>query len=335
MTVSVVMPVFDGMPFLPQAIASIQNQTFRDWEVIAIDDGSADGSAECLRTLARTDARIRVFHRAHEGLVASLNAGLKIARGQFIARMDADDESLPSRFEQQVACLRRHPKIGVVGSRVAFGGDPVAQAGYATHVDWLNTIIEPEQIDRAQFIESPFAHPSVMFRRNMVEEHGAYRAGDFPEDYELWLRWLAGGVRMAKVPEVLLLWRDSPHRLSRTDRRYAPESFFRLKAPFLARWLESRVGARRQLLVWGAGRLTRRRVEFLQACRSIDAFVDVDPRKQGRRPCGRRVLSLDQIPDPRLAFVVGYVASRGARDLQREFLSRRGFVEGRDFVFAA
>src|SRR2546425_6870649 len=102
-----------------------------------------------------------------------------------------------------------------------------------------------------------------MFRRELLNKHGGYREGDFPEDYELWLRWLDAGVTMAKVPRVLLTWNDAPERLSRTDRRYDVEAFYRCKAFYLARWLKRHVDASRPLLVWGAGRPTRKRAEHL------------------------------------------------------------------------
>src|SRR6185436_16591977 len=104
--------------------------------------------------------------------------------------------------------------IGLVGCLVEFGGDRSASEGYALHVDWINALTTPDEIALNRFVESPLAHPSVMFRRELVEKHGGYRAGDFPEDYELWLRWMEAGARMGKVPRVLLTWQDGPGRLS-------------------------------------------------------------------------------------------------------------------------
>ncbi len=265
--------------------------------------------------------------------------------------MDADDESLPERLAEQVACLDAQPDIGLVGSLVEFGGDRAASQGYALHVDWLNTIITPEQISLNRFVESPFAHPSVMFRRELVARHGGYREGDFPEDYELWLRWLEACVRMAKVPRALLRWHDRAARLSRTDPRYQVESFYQLKAEYLARWLHAHVPAAANrssaglaardaeraspsLLVWGAGRVTRKRVKLLEAHGiTVSAYVDIDPNKLGRSRAGHDVLAPEQIPPG--AFVVGYVAKRGAREDCSARLGQRGFVEGRDFLFAA
>jgi hypothetical protein len=208
--------------------------------------------------------------------------------------------------------------------------------GYALHVGWLNTLLTPEEIAQNRFVESPFAHPSVLFRRELVDRWGGYQKGDFPEDYELWLRWLEAGVRMAKVPEVLLRWHDPPGRLSRTDPRYDVEAFFRCKAGYLAHWLCAQVAPERRLLVWGAGRITRRRVDWLRRAGVVVAgYVDIDPRKVGRRLDGVTVLAPDQLPPREAAFVLGYVAARGAHAVARGHLSSRDYVEGEDFLFAA
>ncbi|MDD3180852.1 MAG: glycosyltransferase [Opitutaceae bacterium] len=334
--ISVLMPVRNAAVTVARAVESIRVQTWPDWELLAVDDGSTDGTREWLRAAAGADRRIRLLERPPEGLVAALNAGLAAARGRLIARMDADDESHPKRLAAQAAFLAANPDLGVVGCLVDFGGDRRAQAGYALHVDWVNSLLTPEAIALNRFVESPFAHPSVMFRRELVGRLGGYREGDFPEDYELWLRWLDAGVRMAKVPRMLLTWHDPPARLSRTDPRYDPEAFFRLKAFWLARWLRANIGAPRKILVWGAGRPTRKRAAWLkeQGVR-ITGYIDIDPKKTGRPIGGRQVLAVDGLPPPGEVFVLGYVASRGARELIRGHLAARGYAEGGDFLMCA
>ena len=344
--VSVVLPVWNAAATLARAIASIRGQTLADWELIAVDDGSTDESRERLESAARADRRVRVLTRTHGGIVAALNAGLSAARGEIIARMDADDESHPERLAAQVALLQREPAVGVAGCLVAYGGDRAAHAGYALHVDWINSLVTPEQIALNRFIESPFAHPSVAFRRDLAARHGAYRAGDFPEDYELWLRWLHAGVRMAKVPRPLFTWHDPAARLSRTAARYNPEAFYRLKAEWIARWLQAAGTAERRgrrfafaakpIFVWGAGRVTWRRAGHLGAHGvRVAGYIDIDPRKIGRKAGGLPVIAPAELPPPGEIFVLGYVASRGARELERAALAAIGYAEGRDFLMCA
>jgi len=334
--VSVVMPVFNSAAAALRAIESVRRQTLRQWELIVVDDGSTDQTPETLRRLGAEDPRLRIITIPHAGIVAALNAGLAAARSPLVARMDADDQAHPDRLAAQVRFLRENPEVGLAGCLVEFGGDRQRQAGYARHVDWINSLVSSDDIELNRFVESPFAHPSVMFRRALARQHGAYRHGQFPEDYELWLRWIEAGVVAAKVPRVLLTWNDSPKRLSRVDARYDSEAFYRCKAGFLARWLLRHAPAHRRILVWGAGRPTRRRAELLAGHGvNIDGYIDIDPRKVGREFAGRPVLGPDQIPAPAGCFVLGYVAKPQARELTRTHLTSLRFVEGRDFLMAA
>ncbi len=336
--VSLLLPVFNAEPTIARALNSLRAQTFRDWELVVVDDGSTDATRDIVAHFVNQEPRLRLRLRQHEGLVAALNAGLAVAGGEFVARMDADDTSHPERLAEQVAFLRAEENrdVGLVGCGVEFGGDRTANAGYALHVDWINSLVTPREIALNRFVESPFAHPSVMFRRELVQRHGGYRAGDFPEDYELWLRWLDAGVRMAKVPRALLTWHDSAARLSRTDARYDPEAFFRLKAEWIARAL-ARQGVA-SVWVWGAGRPTRKRAAHLEAHGvRIEGYVDVDAKKATRAlgGTGAPVIAPARLPPPGEIFVLGYVSSRGARALIRGELRARGYAEGDNFLMCA
>ena len=341
--VSVVLPAFNAAATVGHALASIRDQSLAEWELIAVDDGSTDGTGVVLEEWARREPRLRVLHQPHRGVAAAANAGVAAARAGLLARLDADDVALPGRLARQLAFLEdpANRGIGVVSCLVEFGGERAASHGYALHVDWLNALDTPEAVARQRFVESPVANPSVMFRRELWDRHGGFRDGDFPEDYELWLRWLDAGVRVGKVPEVLLRWNDPPTRLSRTDSRYAPEAFFRLKAPWIARELArmaERRGGPRPVLVWGAGRHTRRRAShLLEQGVALAGYIDVDVKKTGRGVggTGLPVLAEEAVPPPGRAFVLGYVTSRGARDYIRRSLERRGHVEGEDFLLCA
>ncbi len=333
---SVVLPAYDAAASVARAVRSVLDQTLADFELIVVDDGSTDGTAAEARRAARGDARLRVLEVPHGGIVPALDAGLAAARGRLLARMDADDEMLPRRLEAQAALLAARPDVGVAACLVEFGGDAREALGYSLHVDWQNGLCEPEEIALHRFVESPVAHPSVTFRRELLAQHGGYLDGEAPEDYELWLRWMDAGVRFAKVREVLLRWNDAPQRLSRTSSRYSSEAFYACKCRYLARWLRSHVAPTRGIWLWGAGRTTRRRFAALEAHGvALAGFIDVDPKKTGRSLAGRPVLSPEQLPAPAGAFVVGGVGVRGARELIWERLEARGFRLGADFVPAA
>lgn len=337
--ISVVMPAWNAAGTIARAVESVRAQTLKAWELLVVDDGSVDGTAEVAQAAACGDGRVRVVRRTREGIAGALNAGIAEAQGEFVARMDADDEMYPERLDAQLDFLRREENagVGLVSCGVEFGGDRLANAGYALHVDWINTLVMPEEIALNRFVESPLAHPSVMFRRECVERWGGYRAGDFPEDYELWLRWMDAGVRMAKVPRVLMRWNDSAGRASRVAARYTEEAFYRVKAEYVARELKRR-GGEREVWVWGAGRTTRRRAGQLENWEvRIAGYVDVDAKKWTRAMGGTGVAVVGPAEMKRKEeiFVLGYVSVRGARGLIRGELKARGFAEGQDFLMCA
>ena len=333
MRISVVLPVRDEESLLEEALDSLLRQSERDFEVIAVSDGSNGGAGEVLARFAARDRRIKPVHQARSGIVAALNRGLRQARGTYIARMDADDICRPERLALQADFLDREPNIGLVGSRVEYLGDANKNEGLAHFVRWSNSLIAPRDISLYRFVESPLIHPSVMFRRELPKRFGPYRDGPFPEDYELWLRWMERGVHMAKLEETLLEWRDRPGRLTRTDPRYSVDAFYQTKAPYLYRWLERHNAHHPAVIVWGSGRTSRQRLRFLTGLGiRVEAFVDIDPRKVGHRIGGAEVIWPGALPAPGRCFVLGWVASRGAReDIERE-LRKRGFRRGIDYL---
>jgi Glycosyl transferase family 2 len=200
--VSVVLPVYNGEPYLVEALNSILRQTFEDFELIAVDDASTDNSRSYLEEAARRDARVCIVDGPGRGLVDALNLGLARARGEFIARMDADDVSQSTRFAQQVEYLRANPQIAVVGSAITLID---ATGKLIREIDYPLT---PVEVDRF-LIEtgSALAHPAVMARRNALREVGGYRSlFQHAEDYDLWLR-LAEGHSLANLPDRLLRYR--------------------------------------------------------------------------------------------------------------------------------
>jgi len=323
------MPVYNAESTVLQALDSLRSQTIPELEIIVVNDGSTDGTMDLLHR----QKGIELLDHSHRGIAPALNDGLAAASGDYIARMDADDLCHPSRMELQASCLDVYSQIGLVGCRVAFGGDRKEQQGYAAHVDWINELITPDDIALNRFVESPFAHPSVMFRRELFEEFGAYRDGPFPEDYELWLRWMANGVKAVKVDEELLIWNDPPERLSRTDTRYSVDAFYQIKAEYLALWLKENNMHHPDVIVWGAGRVTRKRADILkQFGVRITHYIDL---KSRALDCGTPVIHHDQIPDPATCFVLPMVGSRGARRKIDDFLKQRNFVQGDHYIHCA
>ncbi|MCU0305600.1 MAG: glycosyltransferase [Thermoanaerobaculales bacterium] len=330
-SVSVLLPVRDAAPWLEAALASLARQSLRDHEVVAVDDGSRDGSAVILDRWSAADPRLRVVRQPPLGLVPALERGLAECRAALVARMDADDVSHPRRLELQAALLAARPEVGVVGCLVRHFPAGAVGEGARLYETWLNSLADHRAMARERFVESPVAHPAVMVRRAVLEDAGGWRDLGWPEDYDLWLRLFDRGVGFATVERPLLFWREHPARLTRTDPRYSVASFLACKAHHLAR---GPLAGPRRVILWGAGRTGRRLAALLLAEGvAIDAVVDIDPAKIGGALRGRPVIAPGDLP-ARLGddvVVLAAVASRGARDLIRGRLVALGLVEGRGF----
>lgn len=212
-TISVLMSVHNGRQFLAEAVESILRQTFTDFEFIIVDDGSTDGSTELLRHFAKRDPRIRLLIQDNVGLTKSLNTGLRIARGEFIARMDADDIAKPLRFEKQIKYLRENPDVVCVGTQTRY----IDERGVSMFNRHLPT--DHDDIERCHLsLWGGFImHPTAFMRYAALKRVGGYDER-FPkaQDYDLWFRLSKVG-RLANLSERLLYYRKHPEAITQSQ----------------------------------------------------------------------------------------------------------------------
>jgi glycosyltransferase involved in cell wall biosynthesis len=331
--VSVLLPCRNAAPYLPECIASLQAQSYADFEVLAVDDHSTDDTRAVLNDWAARDTRVRVISAAPAGLVNSLNAALSQAQGELIARMDADDIALPARFLKQVELFDNHDELAACGTRISYFPREQLRDGALRYEEWLNALTEPAQLERDVFVECPIAHPTLMLRTRVLRDLAGYCDRGWPEDYDLVLRIFTAGGSLRSVPEILLHWRDRPDSLSRTDPRYSEQSFRRCKVNYLKCW-------RRELssvVIWGAGPVGKGFAqEFARQELRVRAFVDVDPRKIGQTIHGAPVIAPHQLNDVSGdALIIAAVSGAAARAEIRAALDAAGRRELMDFVAVA
>lgn len=329
-SVSILLPFHREGFWLEEAINSILVQTCSDWELILIANCPDRITLDLAKQLSSRDERILLLREDSPGIAFALNTGLAAARAPLIARMDADDFSLPERIEKQIRYLESHPEVDVLGTRTAPHPEGSPGEGFASFMDWQNSIMDPVDHRLQRFIESPIAHPTVMYRKELVKRYGHYLTTGLPEDYELWLRWMDKGAVFSKLPEGLLLWRDHSGRLTRTHPDYTKEAFGRIRSHYLAIELKRILGSRK-LIVCGADRSCRRKASILTGEGvAVAGFADVVPRDIS----GLMFIPASEIiHDPDL-FFLSFVSSRGKAAEMRDFFRKKGMQEGQDFLLA-
>jgi glycosyltransferase involved in cell wall biosynthesis len=331
--VSVLLPCRDAEDTVAEALESVLAERDVALEVIVVDDGSRDQSAEVIARIGARDPRVRAVRTPRVGIGRALQAAVEAARAPLLARMDADDVSLPGRLRAQLTALHADPALAAIGARVEAFPEHALAEGMRRYVRWQNGLLAAEDHRRQLFVESPLCHPSVMLRADALAKVGGYRDGPFPEDYDLWLRLDAAGFRLAKLPAVLLRWRHRPERATLRDPRYARSRFLELKAPHLARRLLARA---RAVDVWGAGPTGKQLVRVLESYGVRAArFIDIDPRKIGGSARGAPVVAPERLHAPGAHWVVVALGARGARDLVRNALDALGHREGDDYLCAS
>ena len=253
-TISVIMPVYNAARYVKEAVESVLAQTLADFELIVVNDGSTDSSERVLRRLAAKDGRIKLISRPNTGYVVALGEAIGVSRGQYLARMDADDVCLPERFAKQVALLDARPNVGVVGTSY----DLIDARGR-----FLHTMRQPTSDDALQRAclagSTPICHPTAMIRRSLFDAVGGYDCGAFPaEDLDLWLR-IGEHSQLACLPDVLLRYRLHAASISETKQAKQVEAVRHIRhAAFRRRGLPAEFVPEKQ---WREGADTAGRIK--------------------------------------------------------------------------
>ena len=314
---SVLLPVRNQAGQVGRAVRSVLAACPESAEVLVLDDGSRDGSADAALTAAQGDPRLRVVSSQPVGLARILNLGLQESRGRFLARMDADDTCAPERLVRQIQHLAEHPEAGICGTRIAIEPSPRPGSGLWRYLEWQNALLTHDDMERERFVESVLTHATAMFRREVLERLGGWRVAPWPEDYDLWLRAFAAGVRFSKLPEVLYTWHVAPGTTTWSDPRCRRQALLACKVHYLWPVLTRA----RRVVVWSWGRALE---EWTQALGEAATYQAVHPGRLSRLP----------EPEPGVLHLLCYSSFRVRRRL-RGLAASSGWMEGRDFLVAA
>jgi glycosyltransferase involved in cell wall biosynthesis len=258
--VSILMPVHNDEDYVDESIQSTMNQQYSNWEYRIIDDGSTDGSFKKLKQWSNKDERIHCKFADHQGIVPSLNAAAKEARGQYIARMDADDLMHPQRLAKQIAFLKENTQIGLIGTCFRHFTESISEViprWVRHHECWSNQLLSTKEIHDALFAESPIAHPTFCMRKVVFEKLGGYQDSLWAEDYDFLHRARINGILFGKVESILVEKRFNTECISTSQPRYqqaanmvAKVHFGKLKGIFDQRalWVVGSGGSAKSLL---------------------------------------------------------------------------------------
>lgn len=330
--ISIILPFYNAKQSLNKCCESIAVQTFNNFECIMINNNSKDNSCQVAFKWTQKDKRFKLLNENKQGVAHASVLGSRNAMGRFIARMDADDIMLPDRLKLQYDFLEQNSDFDVVGGMVKFGGNVEKAKGIKRFVDWTNNLITFDDILLNQFAELPIVNPTLMWRKQIEHKFGGYKHGDFPEDYELMLRWLSEGVKMAKVEKEVIVWNDPPQRLTRNDERYSFDAFYKTKAKYLRLWLKKHNSHFPNVYVWGASRLARKRASYLiDNGINIIGYIDISE----KRDVDENIIYYEDIPTPDTCFIVIYTPQLEIKTQIKEYLEKRYFKLGINFIFAA
>ncbi|WP_367618971.1 glycosyltransferase [Pelotalea chapellei] len=330
--ISILMPVRNESRYLKEALLSIFRQTLVDWELIVVDDGSTDDTPDILAAASRQDSRLTLLSTGGAGLVSALNMGIAACSAPLIARMDGDDISHPQRLEIQACYLDEHPEVGLVACGFHHFPRHSIKSGMSSYEKWQNCLCSHESIMLERFVESPFVHPSVMLRKELLINAGGYQSMGWAEDYDLWLRLASEGVGFFRIPDTLFFWRDHPERATRTMDEYSRSAFRACKCHYL---LLDYLSGEKNVTIAGAGLEGRAWQRLLlKNGIAVTCWIDVDPHKIGRTLHGAPVISPDQLSDNGNK-ILAAIGVKGAREQFREVASSKGLVDGLNFICVA
>lgn len=328
--ISVIMSVYNSEKYLCESIESILNQTYRGFEFIIINDGCRDNSLNIIDNYARNDTRIKVISRENKGIAYSINEGLKIAKGELIARMDADDISFPERFEKQLNYFDIHEDVHIIGTFIEMFGE-VDSKSKKEGEEFFNTLINQEQIENMFLKDCYLAQPTVMLRKSIFDTLKGYNESyeSIGEDYNLWLRAIKQGYKFAKLPEKLVKIRAHSNSTTRSikDGRI-------IKVIINARldYLEDYFNSNKKIsyLIWGASKGGELAREIIGAkLNNLKLIGYIDKFKTGELQ-NVKIYKPDMLKSLKFDYI--FIATAPGKVEANIYLKNLGFIEIKDYV---
>ena len=248
--ISILIPFKNTSKYLKECIDSINNQSYSNWELLIIDDGSTDNSYDIVSRYSENNPRIKLYKNDGNGIIEALRLAFKHSSGEFITRMDSDDIMTPNKLEVMANSLLEYGKGHIALGLVTYFSEEGINDGYSNYEKWLNSLTRKGENYSEIYKECVIPSPCWMVYREDFIKCGAFEPNRYPEDYDLTFRFYKYGLKCIPNNNILHYWRDYPVRTSRTHEHYAENHFIDLKLHY---FLELHYDNSRPLTIWGAG----------------------------------------------------------------------------------
>ena len=327
------MAVKDTAPYLHDCINSIINQTYQNWELIAVNDHSTDETPEILAAFAKQDARVRVFDSDGYKLIPTLQCGYREVRGTLLNRMDSDDKMPDYKIQLLVDEWHKYGKGHVIaGGTEHFVDEGKVGDGFLRYERWLNEVAKTSTHYQQIYKECVIPSHCWMIHKDDFDAVGAFDPVIYPEDYDLCFRMYKHGLKVIGIDAILHHWRDRSNRISRTWDEYKDNRYFDMKMRF---FYEIDRDKKRPLILWGAGRNGKDMAKILQSYNDTFHWVSNNKKQIGKDIYGVRMQSFTDVPSIENAQIMIVVSSPDGKKEIQALLDAWGKEAVKDYWFFA
>ena len=328
--VSILTPFKDTELFLEECLNSIINQTYTNWELLIVDDGSTDGSYSLVENFAKQDQRIKLLVNNGKGIIDALRLAFKNSNGTMITRMDSDDIMHPKKLEVLVNNLSKFGKQHVAVGQVRYFSKAGIGDGYKSYETWLNKLTETGNNYSEIYKECAIPSPCWMIYREDLVACDAFNPNIYPEDYDLTFRFYKHKYKCIPCNEVIHFWRDYPTRSSRTDSNYAENHFSNLK---INNFIAIDYSENKTLVIWGAGKKGKITAKTLVEKNIPFRWICDNPNKIGRDIYGVTLEPFSKLETIKNAQSIITVANKKAQKSIINYMNSLRLKPTVDYIF--
>ena len=329
-SISILIPFKNTEEFLPDCIQSIIDQTYDNWEILAVNDHSTDNSLNIMLSYAQKDRRIRILENEGNGIIEALRTAYSRSNGTFITRMDSDDMMSPNKLEIMVISLEHYGEGHLALGKVKYFSKDGVGGGYKSYEKWLNRLTEKGLNYSEIYKECVIPSPCWMVYRMDLERAGSFFSNRYPEDYDLAFRFYESGLKCIPCNETLHYWRDYSHRTSRTSEHYAQNYFLDIKLTY---FLKLEHDNQRPLVLWGAGNKGKTLAKSLLEKQIAFTWVCNNSNKIGLDIYDKRMDHYLEINKFQKAQIIITVANKEAQEFINDYLLAQEKKPVQDYFF--